>query len=291
MSSQPLFSRSIDIALGLEAEVKQHPNSPLLKRLPMPAAAPEPDRATRVAAELARSAAAVELHHLASPHGPLSYVFDGIFLGSVHAARDADKLAEFGVTHVIDCTCDEADGAERVRHAGVAYLAAPVVDRPGAAALLSRHFRATTEWIHLSRQRGGKLLVHCSHGRSRGSSIVLAYLLRRGGADCRGCSLREALEHLRRRRVGVAPNVGFMGELIRLERELHGEATVQLEEYAAESLLQSFHDGFVGESTHRLVDLHLCRRALQEAPLNEYGFMDASMVLDEWCTQGAPPAK
>ena len=63
--------------------------------------------------------------------------------------------------------------------------------------------------------------VHCAGGVSRSASVVLAYLVTRGGL-----SLRDAWKQVKAQREVIGPNAGFFGVLLDLEREALGRETM-----------------------------------------------------------------
>ena len=70
-------------------------------------------------------------------------------------------------------------------------------------------------FIETARQSGGKTLVHCFAGKSRSSSVCIAYLM-----QTERLNLLEALRYVRRKREVVMPNTGFMHQLKTFERSL-----------------------------------------------------------------------
>lgn len=61
--------------------------------------------------------------------------------------------------------------------------------------------------IESIRLKGMGVLVHCAQGKSRSTTVVLAYLRRYTGTDQ---SLKELLEYVKQKRVVAEPNPGFM---------------------------------------------------------------------------------
>ena len=84
----------------------------------------------------------------------------------------------------------------------------------------------SSDFIDQAKAGGKCCLVHCSFGMSRSPSIVIAYLLRR-----ENCSLATALRKVKECRPVTAPNTGFMKQLIRLESQLRGAVTIDIERY------------------------------------------------------------
>lgn len=60
----------------------------------------------------------------------------------------------------------------------------------------------------------GKVMVNCVEGVSRSATIVIAYCMLE-----KGMSLHEAMTVIRRGR-NIAPNDGFLKQLVMLERQL-----------------------------------------------------------------------
>ncbi len=81
--------------------------------------------------------------------------------------------------------------------------------------------------IEEAKRQGGICLVHCKKGMSRSGAVVIAYLM-----YSKDMSLLEALTFARAHRAIIAPNLGFMTQLIEWER-VHrgGRVTVDLSKY------------------------------------------------------------
>lgn len=77
---------------------------------------------------------------------------------------------------------------------------------------LSRHFHTIVPWIHLHRDDGDGIYVHCAKGISRSTTCVCAYLM-----VYLKISAQEALAHIKSRRPMVRPNKGFMQQLMFFE--------------------------------------------------------------------------
>ncbi|CAF1364332.1 unnamed protein product [Adineta ricciae] len=80
------------------------------------------------------------------------------------------------------------------------------------------YFAMTNRFLQSCCKEGQRVLVHCQMGVSRSSSIVLAYLMKYHYG-----SLDEAYQYLVGRRRCAEPNLGFLLQLIRYERELLDE--------------------------------------------------------------------
>ncbi|KDD73181.1 hypothetical protein H632_c2452p0, partial [Helicosporidium sp. ATCC 50920] len=151
-----------------------------------------------------------------------SLVVDGLYLSGAVGAASLHVLRHLGVSHVLNATADLPcdDGLRRV--AGVqGWLRASLRDveeedlAPAIAEALA--------FIDAAHAEGGIVLVHCHAGRSRSASLVLAWLMTR-----RRWTLARALRWVERVHHAVAPNAGYMLELLRLEEKLLGRRTVKV---------------------------------------------------------------
>lgn len=68
------------------------------------------------------------------------------------------------------------------------------------------------------------MLVHCFAGRSRSSTLVLAYLMGK-----HRMSLASAVRRLKSVRSTVRPNAGFILQLVQYEKELFGRCSLPKE--------------------------------------------------------------
>jgi len=65
------------------------------------------------------------------------------------------------------------------------------------------------------------VLVHCVVGKSRSPTIVISYLMKTNKWN-----LRQAFEHVKKARIIVDPNYGFMHQLMELDLKLFNEASL-----------------------------------------------------------------
>jgi len=118
---------------------------------------------------------------------------------------------------------------------------------------IKRFFEPVKQFIDDVLQKLGQderrnILVHCTSGVSRSSTLVLAYLMQTGHV-----SVREALSTARRSRPCVEPNFGFWRQLLELEAELGlcTEESYPLEEYVFDSFREVwFCDAESGTNTN-----------------------------------------
>ena len=67
-----------------------------------------------------------------------------------------------------------------------------------------------------ARAEDGKILVHCQAGVSRSATITIAYILKHSKM-----TVMEAYRYVKSKRVIIAPNFNFMGQLMEFEQCLN----------------------------------------------------------------------
>uniref|UniRef100_A0A3P8S569 protein-tyrosine-phosphatase n=1 Tax=Amphiprion percula TaxID=161767 RepID=A0A3P8S569_AMPPE len=82
-----------------------------------------------------------------------------------------------------------------------------------------------THVVNAAGDPAGRVLVHCSMGRSRSSALTLAFLM-----EHRHWSLLHALRWLKERRACTAPNVNFLRQLLTYEEQLFGSRLTSLDD-------------------------------------------------------------
>ncbi|CAF1033529.1 unnamed protein product [Adineta steineri] len=142
---------------------------------------------------------------------PSMIIDDFLYHGDIKHAMNKILLEELGIQHIInasDCKLDQ-DILDRCH-----VLWVNVEDDTYSD--IAEYFKMTNEFLQSCKANGEKVLVHCQMGVSRSSSIVLAYLIK-----YHHDSLDKAYNYLVERRHCAEPNLGFLLQLIRYEKELH----------------------------------------------------------------------
>jgi protein-tyrosine phosphatase len=102
-------------------------------------------------------------------------------------------------------------------------------DRLDKKGSLLYHIDAGLKFIYNAYEEGGKILVHCMEGKSRSTSIVIAYLM-----DSQGLSLLKSYQHVKCLRFITQPNQNFLDQLAEYEKNVwfskYGEESSSLEE-------------------------------------------------------------
>jgi len=109
---------------------------------------------------------------------------------SANVNLDVDQLEANGVSY-IGCQCHDSDDAD-----------------------ISQYFKATGDFIEAALAAGGKVVVNCWGGKSRSSTITLAFLIQKTNL-----TLEDAIVQVKSART-INPNLGFLTALIQLEESL-----------------------------------------------------------------------
>lgn len=140
-----------------------------------------------------------------------SEIFPRLFLSDMYTATDPLIIEELGITHVLSVVDDPwYRYSPTIKH-----MALVVDDHPTAN--IESHLDACVAWIKeaLNGHEDAKVMVHCMWGMSRSASIVIAYAM-----ATKGTALGESLDYVRRKRLIVSPNPGFIVQLRRYGEKL-----------------------------------------------------------------------
>jgi len=106
---------------------------------------------------------------------PVEFLYNLITIGSSITANNIVNLRLLGITNVLDCDTYHEDAEEYPGDISRLRLSFPKdVD---ANLNLMEQLPEAFAFIEETKQKGGKILVHCYLGRSRSFSIVMAYLI------------------------------------------------------------------------------------------------------------------
>lgn len=154
----------------------------------------------------------------------VSCIIPGLYLSGVSVARNRSTLAEFGITKIV-CCCMWTEFPVSDELDGLTYYRVEVEDMSREP--IDMYFEESCDFISEALEGSEGVLVHCRSGVSRSPTIVLAFLISR-----MGMRLFDAFFLLRSKRSIVTPNIGFMGQLQKLETEQDRPPSVSLERYA-----------------------------------------------------------
>jgi len=123
-----------------------------------------------------------------------------LFLGSIGAAQNEARLIELGITHVLCVGRDIAPPSNLNQRV--------ISIQDSGTEQLGPHISECIEFMQQAIEPGGGVLVHCFAGKSRSTSMVIAYLM-----VSQGMQYLSAFDLVREKRPSVNPNAGFCTQL------------------------------------------------------------------------------
>ncbi|KAJ3290898.1 hypothetical protein HK104_006460 [Borealophlyctis nickersoniae] len=139
-----------------------------------------------------------------------------LYLGSASAAKSLVGLKALGITHIVNL-------AGKAHHpSDFQYLACHFPDRKDEVDILP-HIDTIFTFLDAAAAVGegnARILLHCSGGISRSPAVAIAYVMYHTKI-----SLKDACCFVKQRRKGIKPNVGFLRQLVELEKKLYGSAS------------------------------------------------------------------
>ncbi|KAH3756047.1 leucine rich repeat protein [Pelomyxa schiedti] len=129
-------------------------------------------------------------------------ILPNLWLGNARAGNNKNFLLSKHVTHVLSVLPITKGPYPEVFN----YLILPVEDHDEANLL--EHFSTCHKFIDEARDSGTAVLVHCAAGISRSATIVTSYVMYKNNLGW-----QEALDFVKKRRLIVCPNIGFVKQL------------------------------------------------------------------------------
>nr|XP_040034129.1 dual specificity protein phosphatase 2-like [Gasterosteus aculeatus aculeatus] len=150
---------------------------------------------------------------------PSEILEEALYQGSASQASDYRIIKNLHITHVVNATANWPDAfPNRLRYLRLRLSDDAQQELVEALPLASRFISSA-----LRAEPAGRVLVHCSAGRSRSSAVTLAFLM-----EHRRWSLLHALRWLKERRACSAPNMNFLRQLLTYEELLFGSKITSL---------------------------------------------------------------
>ena len=141
---------------------------------------------------------------------PMAEIIPGsLYLSGMAAATSAERLAEYDITHVLNCTGEPLDYPLNLQ----VHTVEGAMDTNGYP-MLGLHFDHSKQFIQEGIASGGRVLVHCRHGKNRSAVIVTAYII-----AVERVPLLAAVERVFAARPIVLSNQSFRRDLVRLAKE------------------------------------------------------------------------
>ncbi len=132
-----------------------------------------------------------------------SKIVDGLYISDIATAFNKDELKNNEITHILTTVL----GIEPMYPEDFVYMNIPT--RDNTEEHLDFYLDECVDFIVDAIKNNGKILVHCSYGISRSSSIVIAYFIREYKY-----SYDQAYQFVKRKRSIIEPNDGFKKQLI-----------------------------------------------------------------------------
>ncbi|KAH3757200.1 Dual specificity protein phosphatase 14 [Pelomyxa schiedti] len=177
-----------------------------------------------------------------SPADPAEILPGRLWLGSALVACNRDCLVSHGTFYVLNATSEVPnffDGDTRFTYCRLG------LDDSYDEDLLC-HADTICNFINTAKANNGAVLVHCQAGISRSASAVLIYLMKQ-----ERMTLKAAHAKVQAARCNIGPNIGYYGQLIRMEKELFGSNTVSEGGYMLDQLVAM---GFNPEQARRALE-------------------------------------
>mgnify|MGYP002633810162 CR=1 FL=1 len=145
-----------------------------------------------------------------------SEVDQALYISNISLATCEECIFNLGITHIINATEVPVCPFEGPI---VTYMRVPVTD--DVDEIISDYFPTTTAFIDSNLHRGGRVLVHSQHGKSRSATIIAAYLMSLSPSpdpnEYTGLSqpknIDDIIAQLKAVNSLVSPNHGFLKQL------------------------------------------------------------------------------
>jgi hypothetical protein len=139
-----------------------------------------------------------------------SQILPYLFVGTQYINNNPDILIPLGITHMMNVAgekvCENTKLFERLPY--LKYTKTISKD-------LRQEFNVLFAFIDHARYTGGKVVIHCENGRSRSTSVAIAYLMNRYGL-----TLNFAFNFVKSKRPCLRPRRCFVDLLESYEKEL-----------------------------------------------------------------------
>ena len=145
--------------------------------------------------------------HLQVNH--LTEIVDKIFIGSFLNAKNLDELEKNNIKYILNCALE----CKNIFEDKFKYLKLDIKDQIDFP--IQDYFEKGIQFIQESlNNSGGNILIHCMEGKSRSTTILMAYLIK-----CKNENTNSAYKILKTKRQLTMPNLGFMNKLREFEKE------------------------------------------------------------------------
>ena len=151
--------------------------------------------------------------HLQSNH--ITEIIDKIFLGSYLSSKNYQELEKKNIKYILNCASECKNLFE---NKNIKYLKLDIKDQNDFP--IENFFEQGSQFIQESiNNNDGNILIHCMEGKSRSTSILMAYLIKYKNENT-----NSAYKILKAKRKLTMPNLGFMYKLREYEKKCNKNA-------------------------------------------------------------------
>ncbi|TMW60428.1 hypothetical protein Poli38472_000470 [Pythium oligandrum] len=177
-----------------------------------------------------------------------SKVKDGLFLGDIDAAQDAEFLQLNGIVHIINCVPRQVPNLFQ-QSLGLSYVTCDLDEilRRSFFDLRNREFMGIVQLIDRALEHTQSVLVHSLNGINRSPSIMIGYLMVK---YCWGVD--KAYEFLLTKRADIKPHESYIDQLCALETQLQSHYGAR----ATEQQMFEWHPKLADQKNDELVLIH-----------------------------------
>ena len=146
--------------------------------------------------------------HLQTSH--ITEIIDGIFIGSYSNAKDKEELEKNNIKYILNC----ASECNNLYEDKIKYLKLEIKDQNDYP--IKDFFEKGTNFINEAvNNKDGNILIHCMQGKSRSTTLLMAYLIKYKKED-----INSSYKILKAKRRLTMPNLGFMQQLREYEKSI-----------------------------------------------------------------------
>lgn len=173
--------------------------------------------------------------------------FNNLYIGGIGSLLNTNVLKSLNITHII-CATDLAKIPYQELNNNVTILRISLTDQPNeiyCEALLNNIIPITNTFIKSALDKNSRVLVHCFQGKSRATSIIIAYMLYINNINSLNSSsssrsdnnndhdgdsdtdVNDCLDLIRQVRPNADPNSGFIETLKKYFKKLKAGSKVK----------------------------------------------------------------
>ena len=138
-----------------------------------------------------------------------------LFLGRISDALATENLKRLNILRVLSLA--DLDGKIKAKYKAETQIVIRKYEQVHDSddQDLYQYFEDSYEFIMSAFKQRSNILVHCAAGVSRSATIVIAFLMRH-----RSLSVEDSCRIVKEARPCICPNVGFLTQLVKFERDM-----------------------------------------------------------------------